>query len=139
MTTTTVVRQERGVNLLLRAIYFLVFGLWFSAIWASVAWVLCVTVIGLPLGLWMLNRLPQVTTLRPQRGDLVVSSQGTVYRANVPQRPFLLRALWFVLVGWWLSALWLAAAWALCTVIIGMPLGFWMFDRVPAVVTLART
>lgn len=139
MSTSTVYRTERGVNILLRAIYFLVFGLWFSAIWASVAWVLCVTIIGLPLGLWMLNRLPQVTTLRAQRGDLVVSSAGEVYRAEVPQRPFLIRALWFLLVGWWLSALWMAAAWALCTVIIGLPVGFWMFDRVPAVVTLARS
>lgn len=137
--TTTVYRTERGVNLLLRAIYFLVFGLWFSAIWASVAWILCVTIIGLPLGLWMLNRLPQVTTLRPQRGDLVVSASGEVYKSAVPQHPFIIRALWFLLVGWWLSALWLAAAWALCTVIIGMPIGFLMFDRVPAVVSLARS
>ena len=137
--STTVYRTERGANLLLRAIYFLVFGLWFSAIWASVAWVLCVTIIGLPLGLWMLNRLPQVTTLRPQRGDLVISTSGEIYKTAVPQVPFLLRALWFVLVGWWLSALWLTAAWALCTVIIGMPVGFWMFDRVPAIVTLARS
>ncbi|GAB4440813.1 MAG: hypothetical protein OHK0015_37320 [Chloroflexi bacterium OHK40] len=137
--STTVIRQDRGASLLLRAIYFLVFGLWFSAIWATIAWVLCVTILGLPLGLWMLNRLPQVTTLRPQRGDLVISAGGEVRRASIPQRPFILRAIWFLFVGWWLSALWLAAAWALCTVIIGLPIGFWMFDRVPAVVTLART
>lgn len=137
--TTTVIRQERGANLLLRAVYFLVFGLWFSAIWASTAWVLCVTIIGLPFGLWMLNRLPQVTTLRPQRGDLLLTASGEVQRIGIPQRNPLLRALWFVLVGWWLSALWMAAAWALCTTIIGLPVGFWMFDRVPAVVTLGRS
>jgi UDP-N-acetylmuramyl pentapeptide phosphotransferase/UDP-N-acetylglucosamine-1-phosphate transferase len=33
----------------------------------------------------------------------------------------------------------LTVAWALCTVIIGLPFGFWMFNRVPAVITLART
>ncbi len=137
--TTTVIRQERGANLLLRAVYFLVFGLWFSAIWASIAWVLCVTIIGLPFGLWMLNRLPQVTTLRPQRGDLLLTASGELQRIGVPQLNLLLRALWFVLVGWWLSALWMAAAWALCAVIIGLPVGFWMFDRVPAVVTLGRS
>ena len=100
---------------------------------------LCVTIIGLPFGLWMLNRLPQVTTLRPQRGDLLLTASGEVQRIGIPQRNPLLRALWFVLVGWWLSALWMAAAWALCTVIIGLPVGFWMFDRVPAVVTLGRS
>jgi uncharacterized membrane protein YccF (DUF307 family) len=136
--STTIYREERGVNFILRAIYFLVFGLWFSAIWATVAWVLSVTIIGLPLGLWMLNRLPQVTTLQPQRDNLTVSTTGEIYRTGVPQRNFLVRALWFLLVGWWLSALWLSVAWALCTVIIGLPFGFWMFNRVPAVITLAR-
>ncbi|MCL6542818.1 MAG: YccF domain-containing protein [Roseiflexus sp.] len=132
-----VIEQRSGPNLLIRALYFIVFGLWFSSIWAAIAWVLCVTVIGLPLGLWMLNRLPQVVTLAPQRSDLIIAS-GRAYRADVPQRPFLLRAVWFVLIGWWLSALWLALAWALCASVIGMVVAFWMFDRVPAIITLAR-
>lgn len=132
-----VIEQRSGPNLLIRALYFIVFGLWFSSIWAAVAWVLCVTIIGLPLGLWMLNRLPQVVTLAPQRTDLVIAN-GRAYYADVPQRPFLLRVVWFVFVGWWLSALWLALAWALCASIIGMVVAFWMFDRVPTIITLAR-
>jgi len=48
-------------------------------------------------------------------------------------------AVYFVLIGWWFSAIWLAVAWALHVTIIGMVVGFWMFNRVPAVVTLART
>lgn len=131
--------QNHGPNLLLRALYFIFFGLWFSGIWAAIAWVLCVTIIGLPLGLWMLNRLPQVTTLRSQQSDLVVTPTGEMYERSIPQHPFLIRAIYFLLVGWWLSALWLTAAWALCTMIIGLPFGFWMFNRVPAVITLARS
>lgn len=103
-----------------------------------VAWVLCVTIIGLPFGLWMLNRLPQVTTLAPQRASLVIDGAGQTYATEVPQTNFLLRALYFVLIGWWFSALWLSLAWALCMVIIGMPIGFWMFDRVPAIITLRQ-
>jgi uncharacterized membrane protein YccF (DUF307 family) len=137
--STTVVTQERGANLLLRAIYFLVFGLWFSGVWAAAAWLFCITIIGLPCGLWMLNRLPQVATLRPERTDLVIASDGRVYQRSVGQAPFLLRAVYFLLAGWWLSALWLAAAWALCSSVIGLPFGFWMFNRVPAVITLARS
>lgn len=135
---STVIRERQGANLLLRALYFIVFGLWFSSIWAAVAWVLCVTIIGLPFGLWMLNRLPQVTTLKPESSDLVVLTDGRYYRRDVPQAPFLLRALYFLLIGWWFSALWLTVAWALCASIIGMPFGFWMFNRVPAVVALTR-
>ena len=48
---------------LLRALYFILIGFWFSLIWALLGWLFCVSIIGLPLGVWMLNRLPAVTTL----------------------------------------------------------------------------
>jgi uncharacterized membrane protein YccF (DUF307 family) len=48
---------------LLRLVYFLLIGWWFSLIWALLGWLLCVSIIGLPFGVWMLNRLPAVTTL----------------------------------------------------------------------------
>jgi uncharacterized membrane protein YccF (DUF307 family) len=138
MQSQPVIVRQSGPGLLVRALYFILFGLWFSGIWAAVAWVLCVTIIGLPFGLWMLNRLPQVVTLKPSRSDLVLTTTGHVLERNVPQAPFLLRALYFLLIGWWLSAVWIAVAWALCASIIGMVIGFWMFDRVPAIITLAR-
>ena len=136
---TTTIQRDRGVNLILRALYFIFFGLWFSGIWAAIAWFLCVTIIGLPFGLWMLNRLPQVTTLQAQRDDLIVTHDGRVYSNRVEQRPFLLRALYFLLIGWWFSAIWMAVAWALSSSIIGLPLGFLMFNAVPAVITLQRS
>jgi uncharacterized membrane protein YccF (DUF307 family) len=133
-----VIARQSGPGLLVRALYFVLFGWWFSGIWAVVAWIFCLTIIGLPFGLYMLNRLPQVVTLRPNRSDLVLTATGRVLERDVPQLPFLLRALYFVLIGWWLSAIWIAVAWALNASIIGMVIGFWMFDRVPALITLAR-
>src|SRR5262245_61655307 len=138
MQSQPIVVRQSGPGLLIRALYFVLFGLWFSGIWAAVAWLLCVTIIGLPLGLWMLNRLPQGVTLKPSSNDLVVTTTGQVVERDVPQAPFLLRAIYFLLIGWWLSALWIALAWALCASIIGMVIGFWMFDRVPGIISLAR-
>jgi uncharacterized membrane protein YccF (DUF307 family) len=135
---TIVVPQQNGPGLLVRALYFILIGWWFSGIWAVVAWILCLTIIGLPFGLYMLNRLPQVVTLKPIRSDLVLTTTGRVLERDVPQVPFLLRVLYFFLIGWWLSAIWIAIAWALNASIIGMVIGFWMFDRVPALITLAR-
>jgi len=49
--------------LLQRAIYFVLVGFWFGAIWAAVGWALCATIIGFPLGIWMLNRIGGVVSL----------------------------------------------------------------------------
>jgi uncharacterized membrane protein YccF (DUF307 family) len=138
-TQPIVIQRSDGAGLLIRALYFVLIGWWFSGIWAVVAWILCLTIIGLPFGLYMLNRLPQVVTLRPSRSDLVLTTTGSVIERDIPQLPFLLRALYFLLIGWWLSAVWIAIAWALNASIVGMVIGFWMFNRVPAVITLARS
>src|SRR6476661_3487675 len=99
-TQPVVIQRSDGAGLLIRALYFVLFGWWFSAIWAVVAWVLCITVIGLPLGLYMLNRLSQDVTLKPSRGHLPLSSSGQIVEVAGRQRPFPLRALYFVLFGW---------------------------------------
>jgi len=138
-----VLAQRGGVPILLRALYFLMVGLWLGAVWTVVAWLLMITILGLPLGLWMLNQLPQVVTLKPveTRTQVTVSNGVVLVSYGSPlQRPFLLRALYFLTVGWWASGLWLLAAWGFATLTLGLglPLSFWMFNRAPEVVTLAR-
>jgi uncharacterized membrane protein YccF (DUF307 family) len=89
----------------------------------------------------MLNRLPQVIALRGNRVAVEVSRVGNLVvqrETRVPQHNIVLRVLYFVLIGWWVSALWMEAAYALCLSIIGLPIGFWMFDQVPALLTLRR-
>jgi len=137
------IQQQKGPGLLIRALYFIFVGLWLGGIWTTIAWFLIITIIGLPLGLLMLNRLPQVMTLKPvQENRYLVQKDGkwVVRTSNREQASFLARALYFLLVGWWFSALWLGAAWAISgiTLGLGLPLAFWMFDRVPAITTLSR-
>lgn len=50
-------------SLLVRAVYVLLVGWWLSLVWANVAAVLAVTVVGLPVAFWLFNRLPFVTSL----------------------------------------------------------------------------
>jgi uncharacterized membrane protein YccF (DUF307 family) len=50
----------------------------------------------------------------------------------------LLRAIWFVLVGFWLGAIWMSIAYVLCVLIVTLPFGLAMFNRVGAVMTLLR-
>jgi len=49
---------------------------------------------------------------------------------------FFVRALWFCFLGWWLGGLAIYTAYALAITIIGLPLAFLLFDKVPAILTL---
>ena len=128
--------EAKPPNLILRVIWFVLVGWWLAGILSAAAWALNATIIGLPFGLWIINRLPLAATLRPP-GSLYRVEEGNL-RPGHEQRSFLLRAIYFVLIGWWLSGLWMAVAYALLLTIIGMPGAFWMYGRIGAVTTLYR-
>lgn len=124
---------------LLRALWFIFFGWYIAGFWILVAWFLNVTIIGLPFGLWMLNRLPQVMTLKGRGGRLIVDEKsGTVYHQSAQQPPFLIRAAYFILIGWWLSLLWAAVGYLLCLTLLGLPFGLIMLNNLPTITTLQR-
>jgi len=134
---------ERGPGCLVRGLYFLFIGIWLGLIWVVIAWFFNLTIIGLPIGLLMINRIPQVMTLRPQRVQTTVEVKNgapVIRQTPLRQNPFLLRALYFIVIGFWFSLVWMLLAWLLTAVTFGLaiPLTFWMFDQVPAITTLAR-
>ena len=49
---------------------------------------------------------------------------------------FLIRAVWFIFIGWWLSAAAITVAYFLCAIIIGIPLAFMIFNQLPLILTL---
>jgi uncharacterized membrane protein YccF (DUF307 family) len=139
----TTVNTNLGPGCLVRLLYFILIGVWLGAIWIILAWILNITIIGLPLGLAMINSLPQVMTLRPARRREVIEVRNGVpvlRTESLPQHNFFIRALYFILIGWWLSLIWMILAWVLAgiTLGLGLPIAFWMFDQVPALTTLAR-
>lgn len=140
--STVVVQTQKGPGCLVQVLWFLFIGWWAGQIWIALAWLAMLTILGIPLGVMMLNKIPQVIALRGQEETLTVTQVGdttiVTTGAEKPQRNILLRALYFLLIGWWLSALWMEVAYLLCVTIIGMPLGFWMFDKVPALLSLRR-
>ena len=134
-----------GPPLLVRAIWFLFVGLWLGAVATVVGWILCILVLPLPAGVMILNRLPAIMTLRqaPRRPMVSYANGVTLIRAEMasPQLPLMARATYFLLVGWWASALVLAVAWCLVALSIptlGLSLApaFLLFERVPQVLTL---
>lgn len=141
MTTNHKVYQPaRQLPFLLRVIWFFLLGWELTGIWILIAWFLNVTIVGLPLGIWMLDRVPQVLTLKARPGGYMRDEENgrTQYHA-LPNPPFLLRALYFIFIGWWFSLLWAGLGWLLCATIIGLPLGVLMLNKLPAVTTLHRS
>ena len=140
--STVVVSSQKNPGCLIQLLWFVFIGWWAGQLWIALAWLLMLTIVGIPLGVAMMNKVPRVIALRGQSGGVTVTTVGNVTvvtpGASVPQHNILLRAIYFLLVGWWLSALWMELAYFICLTIIGLPIGFWMFDKVPALVSLRR-
>jgi uncharacterized membrane protein YccF (DUF307 family) len=132
------IRVKQSPNIIVRIVWFVLLGWWLSGVWTVIAWLLCITIIGLPLGIMMLNALPQVTTLRSRDLLTVLDERGAVTVVDSVQLPIVVRALYFVLVGWWFSALWLSLAWLFGSSIFLLPVSFWMINRAPATLLLTR-
>ena len=143
--------KQQGPGLLVRFIWFLFIGWWLSG-WAILfGWLFTVLILTMPIGLYIINRLPQITTLRPSsqtvRAKIDEHGNTVVETVDIPQRPFIWRTIYFLLVGWWFSALWLVLAWIVSivsTIIfvlipLGWPLVFFMYSKAAAITTLRRT
>lgn len=130
-------RPVSEIPFLIRVIWFFIIGWELSGVWILIAWALNLTIIGLPLGLWMIDRVPQVLTLKARSGAWLVNKKNGVSQFLPKRQPSLVvRAFYFVLIGWWFSLLWAGLAWALCATIIGLPLGVMMLHALPTVTTL---
>jgi uncharacterized membrane protein YccF (DUF307 family) len=49
-----------------------------------------------------------------------------------------MRALWFLLVGWWISAFVIVLGYLLCLTVILIPVGVMVLNRIPEAMTLRR-
>jgi uncharacterized membrane protein YccF (DUF307 family) len=116
-------------SLLVRAVWFIFVGWWLTGLWLSVAWFLNVTIIGIPLGIKMINKVPFVLSLK-QRERYVSEGEGR------SQYSLVVRGLWFLFVGWWASGVWTAIAYLLTLTIVGIPVAVWMYGKLPFVVSL---
>ena len=126
----------------MRSVWWLFVGWWASGIAVGVAWFALATIIGIPLGIWIINRLPSILTLRHRTRTWVLGQDAegrrVVSEAGRPQVAWYVRDVWFVLVGWWASAAWMSLAWVVQLTVIGIPTALLMFNRTPFVASLYR-
>ena len=137
-----VLEHKSGPNLLVRFIWWLLVGSWASGIAIGIAWLALVSIVGIPIGIWLINRLPSILTLRPRtrRWSVDQDAEGRtiIAEGGRAQTAWPIRGLWFVLIGWWASGLWMVIAWLISITLIGLPLALLMFNRTPFVASLYR-
>lgn len=138
---TVVLETKSGPGFLVRAVWFLFVGWWLTGIMSVLAWVAMITIIGLPLGIYLTNRIPTFITLRPRTRQISASMEGGVLRITEhgrSQQPWYVRLVWFVFIGSWTSAIAMIVAWVLCVLIVTLPLGLLLYNRIPFVASLYR-
>lgn len=131
MTDETPQRVTDQPSLWLRAAWFILIGWWATGIWLAIAWLLLVLIVTIPLGIKMINVVPLVLSLKSPTREFV--GEGV---QRPPQHSLLVRALWFVFIGWWASLLWIGVAYLFTVSIIGIPVAIWMYGKLPAIVSL---
>ena len=138
---TVIVQRSSGPGCLVQSLWFIFVGWWLGALLISLAWLLNITIIGLPLGMAILNSIPKILALQSSEKQIhAISKQGAtiISESELPQYNFWLRTAYFVLIGWWWSGIWLGIAYALCATIILLPIGLEMFRLTPAMTTLRK-
>jgi uncharacterized membrane protein YccF (DUF307 family) len=137
---TVVTEGKSGPNFFLRALWYIFIGWWLTGISLAVGYLAGLTVIGLPLAFWIFNRTGTLLTLRPRSHTTIVQADGTtsVSYQGAKQRSLWLRAIWFVLIGWWAALIWMVVGYLISLTIIGIPIGIMMLNRLPGVYTLHR-
>ena len=75
MNTVVVVNQRSTPGCLVQALWFMFVGWWVGSVWVGLAWVAMVTIIGIPLSVKMINKLPKVFALRETDKALIIQQQ----------------------------------------------------------------
>lgn len=118
-----------------RLLYFLLIGWWLALLAVLTAYLLCISFLGLPLGVMIFNRLPTLLYLKEPGTPC---EWGHDHRHVMSELPLLLRALWFFVVGWHLGLIALAAGYVTALTVVGVPLSVYIFNRIPLMMTLSR-
>jgi uncharacterized membrane protein YccF (DUF307 family) len=118
-------------SLLTRGLWFVFVGWWLTPILVNAAWLLGLTVVLLPISVKLINLVPTALTLKTPESTIDPE-------AGRGQHNLVVRAVWFVFIGWWASFIWANVANVLAITVIGLPVAIWMLHRLPFVLSLYR-
>jgi uncharacterized membrane protein YccF (DUF307 family) len=124
-------------SLLVRAAWFIFVGSWLTGVALTAAWMLNLTIIGLPAGIKIINRVPYLLTLKQSESSETGRSADNL--GDGSETPsFAVRGAYFIFVGWWASGLLMGVAYLSSLTVIGIPIGVVLFNYLPYVTSLKQ-
>lgn len=119
-------------KLILAFPWFLLIGWWVSLFVLMLAFLLTLTIIGIPQAFALIDRIPALA-IRKESPYEVPTYESAQRR--------ILRAVYFLFIGCWFTTLWIIfALWINYTIcIFGGNLSDWMIGRVPSIATLSSS
>lgn len=134
-----IVVNDQNPHILTQILWFLFIGSWASQVAIVAAFTMIATIVLMPFGIMLLNRISYIMALRSPKQELVVKEfQGALALQEKQQLPFLVRSIYFLLVGWWATLVLIELAWAFALTIIGLPVAFMILNWIPEVLTLRQ-
>ncbi|MBA3276990.1 MAG: YccF domain-containing protein, partial [Chloroflexia bacterium] len=88
------------------------------------------------------GRIPQNANVATNANVTNVATTVNVGGPNIlittrkQQVPFVVRAIWFCLIGFWLSLVFILVGYLCCLTVVLTPVGFWFLNRIPQAQTL---
>ena len=95
-------------------------GLLLAASWAIIGLVLCITIVGIPLGIQAFKM-----------AGLTLTPFGKTVEYGGGVGSVLINIIWFVLAGWWLAIGHIITAVAMAVTIVGIPLALANLKLIP--------
>lgn len=129
--------MSESPSLIVRGIWFIFVGWWLTGLVLGIAWFLNLTIIGLPIGIKLINKAPYALTLKKLESEESVETVE-MGGSSGDSPSLLVRGAYFVLIGWWASGLLTATAYLLSLTVIGLPIGVKLFNYLPYVVSLKK-
>jgi uncharacterized membrane protein YccF (DUF307 family) len=123
-------------SILIRGIWFFLVGWWLTGTILTVAWALNLTVVGLPIGIKLINYVPKALTLKSSTSDSDVEEIEIGGSSSSDEPGLVIRGVYFVFIGWWASFIWMGIAYILSLSIVGLPFSIIMFNKLPKVTSL---
>jgi len=134
-------KGEQGPGCLVQFLWFVTIGWWLSELAIAAGYLLVATVLFMPFGFMLLNKVPYLATLRSFSKEMAVTQEGGIIQIEqkgLKQRSTLLRVIYFLLIGWWFGFIVLELAWLFTASFLLAPVGLRLFAWSPTALTLRR-